>query len=90
MRAAIVGATKIEVTPDEFAASIDEALDRVRPGPDGLCVKCRKGSDDLREDGARRDFRYGLCDECAFCRESDCLESPGESGYCGAHGTACK
>ena len=36
------------------------------PGPDGRCVLCRKHADELCADGRRRDFRCGVCDECAF------------------------
>ena len=48
----------IEVTPDQLADAVIEADERIRPGPDGCCVACGQ-----RED---RDFRFGLCDQCAF------------------------
>ena len=49
-----------ELTPDQLTDSLDEAFERIRPGPDGCCVKCgHDGSDG-------RDFRFGLCDVCAF------------------------
>lgn len=59
MRQAIAEAG-VETTPQELADAVDEARERVRPGPDGVCVKCG------REPGYGVDFRYGLCDFCAF------------------------
>lgn len=56
----------VEVTPDQLCDAVIEAADRVAPGPDGKCVQCRKGYDEPCADGRSRDFRFGLCDECAF------------------------
>jgi len=57
----------VEVTPDQLADSIDEALVRVRPGPDGACVKCHNTHRTRGPGkGTPLDFRFGLCDECAF------------------------
>ena len=71
----------VELTPDEIAEGLAEAHQRIRPGPDGCCVRCgHDGSDG-------RDFRYGVCDVCAFCKEQDCLEFvsyPGD-GWCDLH-----
>ncbi len=70
----------IELTPNEITEGLAEAHQRIRPGPDGCCVRCgHDGSDG-------RDFRYGLCEICAFCGEPDCLGSPGETGHCRDHG----
>ena len=55
-----------EFTPQEVSDSLAKARERIRPGPDGKCVQCHGGVDDLRSDGHPRDFRFGLCDECAF------------------------
>jgi len=70
----------VELTPAELVEGLEEAAERIRPGPDGCCIKC--GHDD--SDG--RDFRFGLCDVCAFCLEPDCINSPGTTGRCKLHG----
>ena len=59
----ILAETGCEVTPDQLEDSLQEALERIRPGPDGSCVECHQTH---REDGSPLDFRFGLCDECAF------------------------
>ena len=55
--------TGFEYTPEQVQAGLDEACERIRSGPDGLCIKCGQSH---REDGESLDFRFGLCDECAF------------------------
>ena len=61
----------VEVTPDQLEDSIDEALQRVRPGPDGKCVKCGNTHRTRGPGkGTPLDFRFGLCDECAFPDET--------------------
>ncbi len=60
-----------EVTPNQLGDAIDEALVRVRPGPNGRCIKC-DNSHRTRGPGKGTplDFRFGLCDECAFPEET--------------------
>ena len=53
----------IELTPDQVEETLHEADERIRPGPDGKCVRCRRSH---RRDGTSLDFRFGLCDECSF------------------------
>ena len=51
----------VETTPDQLEAGLEEAIERIHPGPDGTCVKCHRSK---REDGSLLDFRYGWCDDC--------------------------
>ena len=75
-----IGAAGVELTPDQLAEGLEEAEQRIRAGPDGCCVICGASED--------RDFRYGVCDKCAFCQEPDCLKCPTKwGGYCEAHGS---
>lgn len=63
-----------------LAQGIAEALERVQPGPDGKCVVCH-------ESGGGRDYRYGVCDSCAFCSHDECINSPTLlGGPCVVHG----
>lgn len=76
-----------EITPDELADSLEEANERIRPGPDGCCVKCgnthrTRGP----HNGEPLDFRFGLCDECVFCAEEECSGSlEANSPFCKDH-----
>lgn len=59
-----------EVTPSQLEDAIDDALIRVRPGLDGTCIKCHHSHRTRGPGkGTPLDFRFGLCDECAFSEE---------------------
>ena len=79
-----IGAAGTELTPNQLADGLDagfaEARERVRPGIDGCCKTCHKSEG--------RDFRFGICDVCAFCAEPNChafAEPLGELTRCEAH-----
>ena len=76
-----IGAAGYELTPLELAEGLAEAHSRIRPGPDGCCIICKHDGSD------GRDFRFGVCDVCAFCNEPGCPNSPAAGpGRCIVHG----
>ncbi len=75
----------IEITPDELANGLEEAHKRIRPGSDGTCTNCHRTHG---RDGSPLNFHFGVCDECAFCSEPECLEFLDEldpDGRCARH-----
>ena len=71
----------VELTPQELADGLAEAAERIQPGPDGTCRICHHDGSD------GRDFRFGICDVCAFCSEPGCCRfATNWGGRCLPHG----